>query len=309
MFLKSGEKISHKIKFLIDEEIAEPVRFAVAFWGKGADYNLRGPCRIVCDLGSGACNPEVIRQLLKRDKCVVLKLSGLHAKVVIGSNGAVVSSANMSINGLGAEGSDASGTIEAGYFLPARQPEYQEVVTWFDELWEVATAISEIDLVDAQEKWDAQHRYKPVTSPIKPESDIVPFHINAFTLLEERIDARDRIRAVKKNVFDQFKSVLPNVEHRRLGKIASWACHLLLNRAGLVLYHSAGNMEDAGVATDQWIVDRFGKKKKNDTIADVETLLKAIRRSLFFSADIRRAANQVLSAPPWMADDLSRSVE
>lgn len=306
MFLNSGREIARKIQFLIDEEVAEPVRFAVAFWGAGADYNLRGACKIICDLESGACNPKVIRNLLKRDNCVVLKAPDFHAKVVISSAGAVVSSANMSTNGLGAEGADASTTIEAGYFVPARCPEYKKIVTWFDDMWEKSIPITENDLENAQKKWDSRNRDTPTTPVIKPELDTSPFSIDPYILLEENIDSNDRLRAVKKNVFNHLRGVLPNVEHRRIGKMASWACHLLLNRAGIVLEHSAGDMEGPGLATDQWIVNRFGKQKKNETVANVETLLNAMCRDPFFSSDIRRAANQVLSNPPWVEHDLAR---
>lgn len=304
MFLNSGKEIAEKIQFMINEEIAEPVRFAVAFWGAGADYQLRGACRIICDLNSGACNPKVIRKLLDRDNCVVLKAAKFHAKVVISSAGAVVSSANMSTNGLGAEGADASGTIEAGYFVSANLPEHKKIVMWFDDMWAKATKITEDDLENSQKNWDFRNRYIPTTPEVKPELDISLFSIDPYILLEENIDAGDRLRAVKKNVFIQLKGVLPNVENRRLGKIASWACHLLLNRAGIVLEHSARGGEGKGPATDQWIVKRFGKQKKNDTAANVEKLLNAIGRDPFFSADIRRAANHVLSTPPWVEHDL-----
>jgi hypothetical protein len=69
------------------------------------------------------CNPAVIALLLDRDNTVVLQLAGLHAKVVVGSAGAVISSANISTNGLDAEGADTSGTIEAGYFVTPGTPE------------------------------------------------------------------------------------------------------------------------------------------------------------------------------------------
>lgn len=311
MFLDSGRAIAGQIQVLIDGEVVEPVRLAVAFWGTGADYRLRGACQIICDLESGACNPAVIRTLCKRDNCVVLKLSGLHAKVVISSVGAVVSSANMSTNGLGAEGADASGTIEAGYFVPAKLPDYKKIVTWFSDVWDKATEITELDLAKAQEKWDFRNREMPITPSTKPELDTSPLDIDPFSLLEERIYKKYRLRAVKPDVFNRLKGALPDVDHRQLGKVASWACHLLLNRAGIgmVLEHSAGDGEESGPATDQWIVGRFGKQKKNEMAANVETLLDAISRDPFFSADVRRAANQVLSASPWMDHDLPSDQE
>jgi hypothetical protein len=304
MFLDSGRAITGQIQVLIDEEVAEPLRLAVAFWGAGADYKLRGACQIICDLESGACNPTVIRTLRKRDNCVVLKLSGLHAKVVISSAGAVVSSANMSTNGLGAEGADASGTIEAGYFVPAKLSDYKKIVTWFEDVWVKATAITELDLAKAEEKWNFRNLKMPIAPSTKSELDSLPFEIDPSSLLEERIDTEDRLRAVKPDVFNRLKGTLPDVDHRRLGKIASWACHLLLNRAGKVLEHSAGDGEGWGPATDQWIVGRFGKQKKDYTAASVATLLNAISRTPYFSLDVRRAANQVLQVPPWMNHDL-----
>jgi hypothetical protein len=309
MFLDSGRAIAEKIQHLIDGEVAEPIRFAVAFWGNGADYKLRGACEIICDLESGACNPAVIRTLSKRDNCVVLKLSGLHAKVVIGSAGAVVSSANMSTNGLGAEGADSSGTIEAGYFVPASAADYKKVVMWFKGVWAQATQITESDLGDAQEKWDFRNREMPLGPAEKPEFGNSPFNIDPAILLEEAIDPDDRLRAVKGSVFSRLEVVLPHVNPRRLGKIATWACHLLLNRAGLTLQHAAGPDGGSGPATDQWIMSRFGTKKKDETVANVAALLVAISRDSYFSADIRRATNQVLSAPPWVGQDRSSDSE
>lgn len=309
MFLNSGRAISGQIQNLIDGEITKPVRLAVAFWGQGADYKLRGACHIICDLESGACNPAVIRILRKRDNCVVLKLSGLHAKVVISSDGAVISSANMSTNGLGAEGADASGTLEAGYFVSAKHPDYKSIVSWFDDVWDKSTEITEFDLARAKEKWDFRNRERPISHRTILELDTSPFDIDQASLLEDRIDTKDRLRAVKPVVFNRLKSALPAVDHRRQGKIASWACHLILNRAGVVLEHSAGDGEKSGPATDQWIVDRFGNRKSNDTARNVETVLNAITRDTCFSAEVRRAANQVLSAPPWMARDFSTALE
>lgn len=303
MFLNSGKEIAERIKFLINEEVTGIVKLAVAFWGTGADYQLRGACQVICDLESGACNPAVIRALLKRNNCVVLKLAGLHAKVVISSAGAVISSANMSTNGLGAEGADASGTIEAGYFVPQGQPDHEKISLWFDGILNSASEITELDLVKAEAKWEFRNREMPTTTPIALELDISPSDLEFSTLLEDTIDPKDRLRAVKKDVLNLLSDELPEVDHRRLGKVATWASHLILNRAGMNLDHSAGDGEEAGPATDQWIVSRFGTEKRKDTSANVEILLKSIRRNPFFPSNIRHAANQVLLASPWMEHD------
>lgn len=299
MFLESGKDIARKIQFLMDMETDQPIRLAVAFWGSGADYRIRGACKIICDLGSGACNPSVIRSLLNRDNCVVLQLAGLHAKVAIGTTGAVVSSANMSTNGLGAEGADASGTIEAGFFVAPSAPEYCRMTAWFDGLWMQANAITEADLVAAEEQWEFRRRANPKVSALESAPAATTFDIDPFSLLEEQIDKNDRLRGVKPLVFRLFTAELPNLDGRRLGKIASWACHLVLNRAGLVQDHSAGDGEPRGPATDEWIVSRFGTEKRSETVASVVILLMAVSRSTSFSRDIRRAAAQALLERPW----------
>lgn len=304
MFLETGRDIAKQIQVLMDEEIAQPIRLAVAFWGAGAAYQLRGACKIICNLESGACNPSVIRSLLSRDNCVVLKLAGLHAKVVIGSAGAVVSSANMSTNGLGAEGADSSGTIEAGYFVSPSVPDYKRIAAWFDHQWIQATPITESDLAVAEERWEWRNRAMPQFPILGTFSATTSFDINPFSLLEEQIDKVDRLRAVKPEVFNLLKVELPDVDNRRLGKIASWACHLLLNQANLVQDHSPSDSEPRGPATDEWIVSRFGTQKRPETVASVLILLQTISRSASFSRDVRRAATQALAAHP-LAHELS----
>ncbi len=215
MFLESGSAIADKIRHVVDQEVSQPVKFAVAFWGAGANYQLRGACKIICDLESGACNPSVIRSLLARDNCVVLQRTGLHAKVVIGSAGAVVSSANMSTNGLGAEGADASGSIEAGYFVAPSGQDYQRIVNWFDTQWSEARTISEADLIAAENRWAFRNRPMPALTVEKQEV-ATSYAVDPLSLLEEQIDKKDRLRSVKTTVFNVLKGELPEVEHRRL---------------------------------------------------------------------------------------------
>jgi hypothetical protein len=294
MFLESGRAIAAQVQFLVDQEVTQPIRVAVAFWGTGADFKLRGACRIICDLASGLCNPVVIASLLDRDNAVVLQLPGLHAKVVVGSAGAVISSANMSINGLGAEGADASGTIEAGYFVAPDTPDHRQVSAWFEEQWAHATDISEDDLAAAALRWESRNREILAPEAATDRPSALSFAIEPSALLEGHIDPRDRLAAVKPSVFNVLKESLPNVDHRRLGKIATWACHLLLNRAGAMQQHGPGDGEAHGPATDAWICSRFGTTKRAETRAAVAMLLASISRSPFFSRDVRRAATEIL---------------
>src|ERR1700722_20527201 len=112
---------------------------AVAFWGRGAS-DLVGPLlarnvRLICNLKMGGTNPEPIVELINSG-AVVQQVDRLHAKVYIGDDLAVVTSANASINGLGLEGDDLVGWIETGVEVPA-----QDAPPWFEEIWKQSRRI------------------------------------------------------------------------------------------------------------------------------------------------------------------------
>lgn len=96
----------------------KPARFAVAFWGKNAAKLLKLPrdlrhLTIICDLKSGACNPDELDSFLDRGARIWTK-DGLHAKVYLSDGSAVIASANASANGLGEEGASLNWALEAG---------------------------------------------------------------------------------------------------------------------------------------------------------------------------------------------------
>lgn len=295
MFLDSGEAIATQIKALIACETAAPLRLAVAFWGKGADLRLPDDRRIICDLESGACNPSVIRTLRDQDPAKTLKLSGLHAKVVVGSCGAIISSANMSTNGLGADGANANGTIEAGYYVSAQLAEYKKIVAWFDYVWSKASEITDDDLDKAQNKWDLRPNYLP---PGQPQSVGSNFDTRAFLLVERR-EPKHNICKVKLNILKAFEEAYPDIRVTELGKIAMWACHLVLNKLDLKLERKAKDGEVGPMlATNDWILNQIGNNKSNKSRrANVEMILRTIEvREDIFPTVIRDAASQILSA-------------
>ena len=116
---------------------------AVAFWGKGAEVFIPNnvEVRIICDLTSGGTNPQVIKNLLKTHKQSVKHLDSLHAKVYVGKNAAIVTSANASYNGLGFEGND-TGTLEAG-FVVTDANELEKIKDWFEEHYNSAVEIND----------------------------------------------------------------------------------------------------------------------------------------------------------------------
>lgn len=78
----------------------------------------------------------------------------MHAKVYIGDRHTIVTSANVSANGLGFEGVRADGWIEAGI----RFRTTQKVVSWFDKLWRVSGKITDGDIEAAVKAWLARPR-------------------------------------------------------------------------------------------------------------------------------------------------------
>lgn len=128
---------------------------AVAFWGEGAKDLLFEPsanARIICDVESGATNPTELKRLLqtKNSKFQIKSVRELHAKVYIGKTAAVIGSANASANGLGEEGKEMSGTIEAIVHLTAPS-DVANCRTWFDDLWNNKLLARPILLSDLQE--------------------------------------------------------------------------------------------------------------------------------------------------------------
>ena len=139
------------MRFLTDSDILEQVKelasrrgklmAAVAYWGQDAAERTRlrehrspADVRVICDLLSGFCNPDVIDELT-RIGVQVKTLDRLHAKVWISGDDVIVGSANASHNGLpGDDEEAANASIEAAVL--SHDPRLaQEVTAWFEKLW------------------------------------------------------------------------------------------------------------------------------------------------------------------------------
>jgi hypothetical protein len=154
-------------KGTLERRIADVLRgtglkCAVAFWGQDADARIPAKslrdARLICNLRSGGTNPQVIRKLWTVNRRCIRQHDALHAKVYLSSAGAVVTSANLSANGLGHEGNAAALWEEAGVFLPPG-PDIARIADWFDNLWDNrARAIKEADLAAAAQAWEERQR-------------------------------------------------------------------------------------------------------------------------------------------------------
>jgi len=300
MFLGSNKDIRREIESLIEQDPAGPTKFAVAFWGRDAERIPKGPSWIICDLYSGSCNPDVIAVLRDQPSCLVFNLKGLHAKVVVNKAGAVISSANMSTNGLGREGIDDSGTFEAGHRVGAGTKTHDDICSWFDRMWEKARPVTELDLRRAKRIYDAKNSFVPPDLP--SDEDVASAKVSPIApheLLEDEPDSGYRMRAVRPSVLAIAKRVLPEVDHRMLGKIATYACHAILCRTGAELSYTRSGNDPGGRVTEAWIAERF-KHTGTQTRERVDAVLRVMTRDSDLPAAIRYVAADVHANSAWI---------
>jgi len=127
------------------------LKVAVAYWGQDALNRTmintkRGNIRLICCLKGGKSDPDVVRRFGKR----IRQHDTLHAKVIWTSRRAIVSSANMSSNGLPEEENSLDGLIEAGVVL-TDPLELAKISDWFDGKYNSARGITKADLKKAKD--------------------------------------------------------------------------------------------------------------------------------------------------------------
>ncbi|QGZ35653.1 phospholipase D family protein [Stappia indica] len=137
-------------------------KLAVAFWGDGAIKRLGlvgsgVQLQILCNLESGACNPNELRKLLGLSNVVLKSHSALHAKVWWTPNAAVLGSSNASTNGLALEHETGSGWHEANVRIDDATT-LNSISKWFEKLFNEGHRIEEADLARAEELWKARKR-------------------------------------------------------------------------------------------------------------------------------------------------------
>lgn len=129
---------------------------AVAFIGGNSSAllpDLPQNSRIICNLDSSATNPYAVKQLIDKG-FEVRSCNFLHAKVYIGKDKAIVSSANLSSNGLSLS-EDEKGWLEAGY-LVTDKAEISKINEWFDYIFtsdNISKEIKDDDLERAIKRW------------------------------------------------------------------------------------------------------------------------------------------------------------
>ncbi|WP_254789261.1 phospholipase D-like domain-containing protein [Azotobacter beijerinckii] len=154
----------------------------------------------------------------------VRTLDDLHAKVMLGDNGAVVGSANFSSNGLGLEGDECSGWREAGLFTNDAA-QLAIVQAWFDGIWDAARQISEEALQQAESNWEKRRNARPQKNigDSLLEQDIVTLKDRPIYLAIFREYAGERAVQVYEEVKQSLThSPRPDVDEQKMDFFADW---------------------------------------------------------------------------------------
>jgi hypothetical protein len=161
-----GPATETEIKRLLSR--AKRVRAAVAYWGNGAVERLgiklvkNDDVQVVCDVLSGGCNSREVKSLRKvvgEDR--VKTCDRLHAKVWLTDEAAVIGSSNASANGLGYDGDEVAGLVEANILVDVG-PTLAEITRWFDDkVVPGARPITDADLKRARPRWKERRARRP----------------------------------------------------------------------------------------------------------------------------------------------------
>ena len=162
MHFLTGVHIQTQVRTIASQ--SGEVMAAVAYWGKGAAertglsaHEDPASVRIICDLLSGACNPNEI-ETLQRLGFTVKTLDRLHAKVWIGGDDVIVGSANASQNGLLGEGERAADANVEAAVLSHDPALARRLAAWFELQWDASTEIENRHLVRARQIWKRHRR-------------------------------------------------------------------------------------------------------------------------------------------------------
>lgn len=140
-----------------------PFKLAVAFLGEHSQQILEkttGKVQILCNLESGATNPFAIETLLKRSEMEIRSNAKLHAKVYWSPAKAIVTSANLSANGLSYEDEELRGWHEAGVVLTDAVI-IRQIEQWHHALWKKSGHVTPVLLEAAKEAWRRRRNAVP----------------------------------------------------------------------------------------------------------------------------------------------------
>lgn len=248
-----GEALSERIREVVQ---GRNVRCAVAFWGLGAVKELfgtdileRADVHVACDLSMGGTNPATLRALGAPDNQNIRFRDGLHAKVFLSANGAIVGSANASNNGIGFMGGNAQ-LLEAGTYVAPNSDAWRSIGGWFAKLWEQGSVqVDAVALNAAQLAWNRCRRAGALIRPqdhpgfleYNPEVDGL-VHVIWYTRFAEDPDYID----------DAYGRDGVNMAPKDIDLRQSWVCtfrvtddHFMDRRTNPEIFFADALLEDA----------------------------------------------------------------
>lgn len=162
MKLLTSENYFHEVNLLFKRN--EDTDIAVAFLGYDIlstfENRNTSSIRLICNLESGACNPNVIKKLLAMPNIEIKTNAHLHAKCVIQDNAVIIGSANFSANGLALEGNELSGWSELG-IMTNNNNIIDESKAWFSNLWEQSHYLTNDQIEERIKAWDSRRNNRP----------------------------------------------------------------------------------------------------------------------------------------------------
>jgi hypothetical protein len=157
------EPLNRKESFELIRDLfgpAETITIAAPFFGDGALTQLgleksAAKLTVICDLFSGGCNPHEIKKFLNPESDLRTH-DRLHAKIYLTDKGVVIGSANPSANGLGFEGNELDGQIEACVY--SEEPNTVRAWKQFveDEIYPKSRKIEKSDIQKAKWLWESK---------------------------------------------------------------------------------------------------------------------------------------------------------
>ncbi|RYG99138.1 MAG: hypothetical protein EON58_04995 [Alphaproteobacteria bacterium] len=167
------------------------LRVAVAFWGRGSaklfETSRDQPTKILCNLESGACNPQEIATLLSNFPATLKSNRNLHAKIWCSDDSLILGSSNASANGLALEGDEVTGWHEANICI-RDQGAIREAQSWFDDLWddELSQHVTGEMIREAELLWQKRRNQRPVVKL----ANTAPDFLSDLLLRPERLQDR-----------------------------------------------------------------------------------------------------------------------
>lgn len=165
-FLFGAENTAVLRRFL---DSSENLDIAVAFWGEGVFSTLEANLkryphrrlRIICNLESGAVNPEFARFCVSSEQIQIKTSPILHSKVISSKSEYIVGSTNISSNGLGHEGDEAKGWMESS-IAGSDVSILKDIQKWFSQEWETAVPISHDDITKSEFLWKKRRNQRAI---------------------------------------------------------------------------------------------------------------------------------------------------